>query len=101
MAGGWADHRHGTSSTPEHRTWAAAVLQRAGYRCEIGGPRCIAVATEADHIIPDSAGGPLTLENGQATCTPCHAQKTAAEGNQARWTRRTERHPTETHPGLR
>lgn len=30
---------------------------------------------------------------------PCHAQKTAAEGNQARWRHREQR-PSEKHPGL-
>src|SRR3989304_7636731 len=39
----------------EHRRWRAAVLARAGHRCE--APGCTERATVADHIVPLSAHG--------------------------------------------
>ncbi|QTI82150.1 HNH endonuclease (plasmid) [Roseomonas marmotae] len=64
--------------TPEHRAWAAAVLGRAGSRCQ--GPGCGRTGTRlyADHIVELQDGGaPLALANGQALCGACHSAKTA------------------------
>lgn len=50
----------------------SAVMERASWRCEsplfLAWGRCRAAATEADHIIPWSEGGPTVLSNGQALC---------------------------------
>jgi len=60
--------------TPEHRTWRAAVLARAGYRCEWteDGKRCLTAAPLrliADHIKERKDGGSaLDPANGQCLC---------------------------------
>lgn len=70
--------------TPEHRAWRAAVLKRAGYRCEAveAGVRCAVRAPSrlfADHIIERRDGGsPLDLSNGQCLCGSHHTRKTVA-----------------------
>ncbi|MFF2621230.1 HNH endonuclease [Oerskovia jenensis] len=61
------------------------MLRRDRFRCQIRGPRCLAVATEADHVVPDAEGGaPFALENGQAVCAECHADKTKLEAARGR-----------------
>jgi len=71
--------------TPEHRAWRAAVLRRAGYRCEAvdDGKRCEVRAPArlfADHIIERKDGGaPLDPANGQCLCGSHHSAKTIAE----------------------
>jgi hypothetical protein len=61
--------------TPEHRAWRAAILQRAGHRCEWieAGRRCEKRTPHhrlvADHIIERKDGGaPFDLANGQCLC---------------------------------
>lgn len=66
--------------TAEHRAWACAVKQRAGWKCEDcgaqggkGGVRLI-----ADHIKERRDGGaPLDPANGRSRCPSCHGRKTA------------------------
>ena len=63
-----------------HERWRAAILTR--------DPVCMhchaAPSTQADHIVPISAGGSRwELDNGQGLCASCHSRKTAREG---RWT---------------
>lgn len=57
----------------------AAVMERADRRCEaaqyIVAGRCWARATEVDHIIPWSRGGPTVESNGQALCRPHNRSK--------------------------
>lgn len=71
--------------TKEHRAWRAAVLERAGYRCEAidHGERCQVRAPArlfADHIVERRDGGaPLSMANGQCLCGSHHTRKTAAE----------------------
>ncbi|AFN39090.1 HNH endonuclease [Burkholderia phage BcepMigl] len=49
-----------------------AVFERDGFRCvECGSNKRLC----ADHIIPESAGGPTTLENLQTMCRPCNSEK--------------------------
>lgn len=59
----------------------SAVMDRAQGRCEsaafIAWGRCADPATEADHIIPWSKGGPTVLSNGQALCTGHNRNKRA------------------------
>lgn len=66
--------------TPEHKAWAAAVIKRAGFRCEAAG--CSRSAPEhrmfADHIVEIKDGGDrLALSNGQCLCGQHHSEKTA------------------------
>ena len=54
------------------------IMQRAGHRCEgvILGIRCRRTSDlHADHVIPWAAGGPTTVENGQALCRDCNREK--------------------------
>lgn len=70
--------------TKDHRAWAAAVIKRAGYRCQGSShderyPRTGRLV--ADHIIErrdnqDLAGASF---NGQALCYRCHSAKTMRE----------------------
>ena len=65
------------------RAWRACrafVLSRDGYRCQIGGPKCRGVATEADHIVPVRLGGaPYDLNNLRAACKSCNAGRFVTE----------------------
>lgn len=67
--------------TPEYRAWRAAVIARAGGRCQ--DPACRAQVggkLYADHIVELRDGGaPLDLANGMARCASCHGAKTLAE----------------------
>lgn len=48
------------------------VFKRDGYTCKrCGGDRDLA----ADHIIPESKGGPTTLDNLQTLCRSCNSRK--------------------------
>lgn len=70
--------------TPEHKAWAAAVIARAGGRCQ--DPTCRArhyprQRLFADHVKerrdrPDLA---LDISNGRALCGSAHTRKTLAE----------------------
>lgn len=42
--------------------------------------RIKAVATEVDHIVPLSKGGPDSAHNKQGLCRECHRLKTLADG---------------------
>lgn len=70
--------------TAEHVAWRAAVLKRAGYRCQ--DPACrspdrgAAGRLFADHVVELKDGGAaLDPANGQALCGACHSRKTAVE----------------------
>jgi hypothetical protein len=63
------------------RLWMAArdlILARDGYVCQISGGSCGQVATQADHIVPVSAGGTDQASNLQAACGPCNKLKGSA-----------------------
>lgn len=72
---------------PEHRAFRAAVLERAGFRCEYveEGKRCWRSEANghrmfADHIVERSDGGALyDPANGRCLCGVHHASKTKAE----------------------
>lgn len=75
---------------PEELAFREAVMQRAGWRCEIGSAVCIRVAAHAHHVLPRSAGGGHEAENGLAACAPCHSYLHAnpAEAYERNWLRR-------------
>ena len=51
------------------------VLKRAAFRCELCGVVADEVALEVDHIIPRKHGGKDVIENLQALCWKCNANK--------------------------
>lgn len=82
---GWSPRGAERTGTAAHKRWRLAVLERAGWQCEIRGPRCQGRATDADHKIPLSQGGAeYDVDNGQAACTTCHRQKTSREAAEGR-----------------
>lgn len=50
------------------------VFERDAYRCRHCGGH---VDLCADHVIPESKGGPTTLDNLQTLCRPCNSKKGA------------------------
>jgi len=69
--------------TPEHKAWSAAVIGRAGGRCQ--DPACktpnrTGMRLFADHVVERQDGGEaLDVDNGMARCGSCHTRKTAEE----------------------
>lgn len=60
------------SKQPIPRSLRKAVFDRDGYRClSCGGQFDLC----ADHVYPESKGGPTTLENLQTLCRPCNSRK--------------------------
>ena len=55
-------------------TLRTKVFERDAYRCVSCGSH---IDLCCDHIIPESKGGPTTLENLQAMCRPCNTKKGA------------------------
>jgi ATP adenylyltransferase len=51
------------------------VLKQAGFRCQLCGISAEERALEVDHIIPHNLGGSDTLDNFQALCYKCNANK--------------------------
>jgi ATP adenylyltransferase len=51
------------------------VLKRAKYRCELCGISAEEKALEVDHIVPKNLGGEDSINNYQALCYTCNAQK--------------------------
>jgi hypothetical protein len=70
-------------TTPQYRAWRAAVVARAGGRCEavVQGHRCTKTMPEhrmySDHIkeLKDN-GSLLDVNNGQCLCSSHHVLKT-------------------------
>lgn len=95
----WSDYdkrrRAPRPKTHERERFRRVVLERAGYRCQVQGPTCARVATQADHVVPLAEGGAHDPANGQAICDPCHDRKIQAEAQRgrARWKRKPPRHP--------
>lgn len=77
------------------------ILTRDQHLCQLVYDGCVGTATQVDHIVPAHLGGTDHDDNLQATCTPCHQQKTRAEIAAATARRNHLRHrPTAPHPGL-
>ena len=79
------------------------ILKRDGGRCTQilpDGSRCVAPATEVDHITPSGSHAHVNL---RSMCRPHHASKSSAEGNAAKAAKRSQREAASTrrHPGLK
>ncbi|MDO8308575.1 MAG: HNH endonuclease signature motif containing protein [Actinomycetota bacterium] len=82
---GWAKVVNPRTGSAAHKAWRKAVLDRDHWRCRIRGARCTGKGIHADHIVPVAWGGPeFDLDNGQAACPTCHAEKTQDEARQSR-----------------
>lgn len=92
----WTTHPSIRTVTRAQRAaWAKQILTRDQH-CQIRGPHCTGLATEADHIRNVAEGGnELDLANGQGACHNCHDEKTQDEATRGknRWKRQPERHP--------
>ncbi|MGA1073460.1 MAG: HNH endonuclease [Pseudohongiellaceae bacterium] len=52
------------------------ILQRDGYRCTIGLPKCRGVASQVDHIVPLAYGGSkYEPTNLRASCATCNSTR--------------------------
>ncbi|WP_162933854.1 HNH endonuclease [Actinomyces lilanjuaniae] len=93
-ARGWS-----RTSSAEHRRWAAAVLRRDRFVCQLRLDGCQRRASAADHVTAVAEGGePLDVANGQAVCASCHGRKTREEAARGR-ARRSRLRPVPPHPG--
>ncbi|MEV6836782.1 HNH endonuclease signature motif containing protein [Streptomyces sp. NPDC051133] len=99
MSGGWAGSNRRAELPRDWYTHIRPfVLARDEHRCRnrIDGRVCGRRANQVDHIGDRDNHRP---ENLQALCEDCHAKKSSAQGNAARWAVRRQR-PKERHPGL-
>ena len=55
---------------PEALRWE--VFERDGFKCKSCPSRSF---LRADHVIPESKGGPTTIENLQTLCRSCNSRK--------------------------
>jgi 5-methylcytosine-specific restriction enzyme A len=89
---GWATHTPPANTYAYKGDWPerrARVLERDGYRCQLGYPGiCIGKATQVDHIVQPEAGGGSDLANLRAVCQRCHATRTGRQGALAKQRRR-------------
>lgn len=68
------DHRR-TALGDLSGTVRYGVLKQAGFRCELCGTSADENAMEVDHILPRKHGGKDLMENLQALCWTCNANK--------------------------
>ena len=70
---------HSASGRPWQRV-RRQVLERDGYRCQIGYQGCTVQATQVDHIRPMSAGGAkYDPSNLRAACRTCNAARPSGQ----------------------
>jgi len=69
--------------TPYDARWRkvrAAILERDGFVCRIGGAHCTRTATEVDHIVAIRDGGEiLDPSNLRAACKQCNVARANAQ----------------------
>ena len=72
------------------------AMKRDRWRCQLRIPGiCITAASECDHIVSRNDGGGNDLANLRAACGPCHANRTAQQGNAVKSGRKPDPNP---HP---
>lgn len=74
-AGFICDHPKSKSKAKIPHALRLAVHRRDGFVCAICGTD---EHLSLDHVIPESRGGPTTLENLRVLCRPCNSRKGAA-----------------------
>ena len=77
-------HRGSSTARGYDKDWRKVRLQaleRDGYLCVVCQAQGkVTLAGEVDHVVPLARGGArLAIENMQALCEGCHAEKTATE----------------------
>ena len=81
-----ADHRPSAALRGYGRTWRKLqrmVLAREPL-CRVCRARGIVTpATQVDHVVPLSSGGPNTMANLQGLCATHHSQKTGRDRGEA------------------
>lgn len=70
LPSGSRERRKAKADIPERMRWA--VFKRDGFRCRHCGAQEM---LRADHVEPESEGGPTTIENLQTLCHSCNARK--------------------------
>jgi len=68
------------------------VLKRARFRCELCGVSADVRALEVDHIVPRNKGGWDSIDNFQALCFTCNAQKRDRDATDFREIHKTYHH---------
>lgn len=100
MPGGWRKSDRAATLPTNWPKLREAIRKRDGYQCTwiTDGRRCTGPADEVDHEDRHGGDDPSNL---RSLCTPHHAQKSAAEGVEARRAIAAQRYrPQEQHPGL-
>jgi ATP adenylyltransferase len=69
----WGHRRRNRKTIPVSTRYQ--VLKRADGRCELSGIPKEEKALEVDHIVPKNNGGENTIDNYQALCFSCNANK--------------------------
>jgi 5-methylcytosine-specific restriction endonuclease McrA len=65
---------------PEWQAVRRLVLARDGYVCQVRRPKCTFKATQVDHVVSVTNGGPrLDPSNLVATCRSCNISKRNSE----------------------
>jgi 5-methylcytosine-specific restriction endonuclease McrA len=75
----------------EYQRNRLAVLEAAGWRCQIRAPGCTGVATTADHVQAVSLGGGNAVDNLRAACRHCNSTLGVAITNEMKAARRLGR----------
>jgi 5-methylcytosine-specific restriction protein A len=79
--GSGGDKRSGTT---EHKKRRLRVLKRDGYRCHWQYPGiCQGTATELDHVVALSEGGPDLDSACVGSCRACHLRRSSRQGHRA------------------
>jgi 5-methylcytosine-specific restriction endonuclease McrA len=89
-----ARRRSDATYNAQYRRNRTECLRRANWKCQLRiGNVCVGSATQADHIVAVADGGGNEVSNLRAACGPCHAARTAGQGNDARWANRSSDPP--------
>jgi len=70
-----------SSGSPQWRRLRLVILERDGWRCRIGLPKCTGRAVEVDHIVARVDGGdPWAASNLRASCEYCNRSRGGTAG---------------------
>ena len=100
MSGQWKGSTRRSRLPPNWPELRAAAFKRDGWRCTVveAGRRCVVLATDCDHVVPNDDHSLLNLTS---LCSGHHANKSSREGNAAKAARKAAiLRPREQHPGM-